>query len=53
MDPSRPHELVAGERERAKQLVASSAMARADDLEAVADAKTLVFDSAHPRSRAS
>jgi DnaK suppressor protein len=48
MDPSRAHELIAGERERVKQLVASSAMARADHLEAAADARTSVFDSAHP-----
>ena len=48
MGLSRAHELIEGERDRVKQLLTSSAMARADDLEAAADAKVSVFDSANP-----
>ena len=48
MDLSRAHELIEGERDRIKQVLTSSAMARADDLEAAADAKTSLFDSANP-----
>jgi RNA polymerase-binding transcription factor DksA len=52
MDLCRAHELIEGERDRIKQLLTSSAMARADDLEAAADAKTSVFDSANPLAHA-
>ena len=48
MDLNHAAELIESEHERVKQLLASSAMARADDLEAAADAKTSIFDSANP-----
>jgi DnaK suppressor protein len=48
MDPDHAAELIDSERERVKQLLARSAMARADDLEAAADAGTALSDSANP-----
>ncbi|MEW9531817.1 hypothetical protein [Microbispora sp. NPDC049125] len=48
MDPTRAHELIEGEHERIKELLAYSAGQRAADLEAAADARTSVFDSATP-----
>jgi DnaK suppressor protein len=48
MDPTHAHELIEGERERIKELLTNSAAARAADLEAAADARTSVFDSANP-----
>lgn len=48
MDPSRARELIESERERIKELLTSSAMARTADLEAAADARTSIFDSANP-----
>lgn len=48
MDPKRARALIQAERERVKQLLASSAMARAADLEATADADTSIFDLANP-----
>ncbi|MDR7255016.1 DnaK suppressor protein [Nocardioides sp. BE266] len=48
MDPRRAHELIASERERVKDLIASSAMARAADLEGAAEASTSVDDTANP-----
>jgi hypothetical protein len=46
MDPTRAHELIEGERERIKELLTYLAAQRAADLEAAADARTSVFDSA-------
>lgn len=48
MDPNHARELIQAERERVEQLLASSALARAGDLEATADANTSIFDSANP-----
>lgn len=48
MDPTHAHELIEGERERIKELLTYSAAERAADLEAAADARTSVFDSANP-----
>ncbi|MEV4297027.1 TraR/DksA family transcriptional regulator [Microbispora rosea] len=48
MDPARAHQLIEGERERIKELLMYAAAARAADLEAAADARTSVFDSANP-----
>jgi DnaK suppressor protein len=48
MDPNHAAELIESERDRVKELLARSAMARADDLEAAADADTALFDSANP-----
>lgn len=48
MDPARAHDLIESERERVKELLSNSAAARADDLEAAADASTSLFDSASP-----
>lgn len=51
MDPRHARELIESERERIEQLLASSAVARANDRQAAADAKTSVFDSANPLSQ--
>jgi DnaK suppressor protein len=48
MNLTRAHELIEGERESIKELLTSSAAARAADLEAAADARTSVSDSANP-----
>lgn len=48
MDPNRAQELIEGERQRIHGLLATSAAARADDLQAAADAATSLFDSANP-----
>jgi DnaK suppressor protein len=48
MDPYRAHELIEGERDRIKQLLSGSTMARADDVAAAAETRTSVFDSANP-----
>lgn len=48
MDPNRAHELIEAERARVKELLTYSAAARAADLDAAADARTSVFDSASP-----
>ena len=48
MDLTHAHELIEGERERIKDVLASSAAARAAELEAAAYATTSVFDSANP-----
>ena len=48
MDPAHARELIESERERIKELLAYSAAGRAADLEAAADAKTSLFDSANP-----
>lgn len=48
MDPKRAQKLIDIERERIKGLLATEAAARADDLQAAADARTSTFDSANP-----
>ncbi|GII59884.1 hypothetical protein Pth03_82730 [Planotetraspora thailandica] len=48
MDPTHAHELIEGERERIKELLTYSAAERAADLEAAADARISVSDSATP-----
>lgn len=48
MDPHHAHELIESERERIRELLTSSAAARAADLEAAAESTTSVFDSANP-----
>jgi DnaK suppressor protein len=48
MDLTHARELIEGERARIKDVLTSSAAARAADLEAAADAETSVFDSANP-----
>jgi DnaK suppressor protein len=48
MDLTHARELIEGERARIKDVLTSSAAARAADLEAAADATTSVFDSANP-----
>jgi len=48
MEPNRARELIEGERQRIQGLLVTSAAARADDLQAAADATTSVFDSANP-----
>jgi DnaK suppressor protein len=48
MNLRRAQDLIDAERDRILQLLAGSASARAEDLEAAADAETSVFDRASP-----
>lgn len=48
MDPTRASELIESERQRVRQLLASSATSRANDLQGATEAKTSLLDSANP-----
>lgn len=48
MDASRARELIENERQRVKELLLSTAVARTRDLEGAAEADTSIFDTANP-----